>query len=232
MFEYKKITFCLGKNGIYLMDKINNPTKYSLGEEKANAITHGVGIILSMVGLIFLIIKAVNRGDKWHVISFVIFGLALFLLYLSSTLYHLIQKKSVKRIMRKIDHSAIFLLIAGTYTPFLLTNLRGSTGWIMFYTVWGFALGGIIIKISTRIRSKWISAIIYLVMGWMAILIYRPMIERFPCISIVLLVSGGLIYTSGVIFYVRKKLRYHHAIWHLFVLGGSICHFFAVYMSF
>ena len=131
---------------------------------------------------------------------------------------------------RKLDHSAIYLLIAGTYTPFLLTCLRGTTGWIMFGVVWLFALVGIFIKLTTQIRSKWVSAIIYLVMGWLAIFIADDMIDNLSTISLVFLIAGGLFYSFGVIFYVWKRLPYHHAIWHIFVLGGSVCHYVAVYL--
>jgi len=205
------------------------PNGYNRKEEIANSITHGAGLILAVAGFILLVLRAENKGDTWHLISFIIFAISLLLLYLSSTLYHIVPGTETKKYMRKMDHSAIYLLIAGTYTPFLLTNLRGTVGWIMFFIVWTFAIIGISIKIATNIRSKWISAAIYLVMGWLAVFIYRSMIEYLPRISIVFLIAGGLLYTLGVLFYVWKKQPYHHAIWHMFVLGGSICHYFSVY---
>lgn len=202
---------------------------YSPREERANAFTHGVGSILSIIGCIFLILKARSVPDGWHLVSYSLFGISLIALYTSSFLYHYLQGRKTKQIFRKIDHSAIYLLIAGTYTPFLMTNLRGSTGWIMFIIVWGFALAGIWIKIKTRIKSKWLSASIYLVMGWLAVFIYRSMMTNLPGASLVLLAAGGFFYTFGVIFYVWKTLKFHHAVWHLFVLAGSICHYFSVY---
>jgi len=202
---------------------------YSPKEETSHVITHGIGILLSIVGFIFLMAKARETGDIWHIVSFIIFSFSLFALYLSSTLYHIASGIKSKLYLRKLDHSAIYLLIAGTYTPFLLTNLRGTIGWVMFIIVWAFASVGIIIKIATNIRSKWVSAIIYLVMGWLAVFIYRSMIDHLPQTSILFLIAGGLFYTLGVTFYVWEKLPYHHAIWHVFVLGGSICHYFSVY---
>jgi len=200
-----------------------------LKEENANVVTHGIGIILSILGLILLVLKAMAKGDQWHLISFIIFGISLLLVYISSTLYHSIPGEETKKNLRKLDHSAIYILIAGTYTPFLLTNLRGKTGWIMFAIIWGFGITGIIIKLATQIKSKWISAIIYLVMGWLAVFIAPSMIDNLPVISVAFLAAGGLFYSIGVVFYVWKNLPYHHAIWHLFVLGGSICHYFSIY---
>jgi hemolysin III len=202
---------------------------YSRNEEIANVATHGLGIILSLIGLLFLILKAHTQGNLWHMMSFIIFGISLFLMYSSSTLYHIVHGENIKRSLRKLDHSAIYFLIAGTYTPFLLTSLRSTTGWIMFTIVWLFAIVGIIIKMATEIRSKWLSAIIYLVMGWLAVFIAHSMIENLPMVSIIFIAAGGLFYTTGVIFYVWKKLPYHHAVWHLFVLAGSISHFFSIY---
>ncbi len=211
------------------MQTLHSFNRYSSKEEIVHVITHGIGIPLSVVGLIFLIIKARIYGDGWHLVSFIVFSCTLLVLYLSSTLYHSASGIHTKTFLRKLDHSAIYLLIAGTYTPFLLTNLRGTVGWIMFFIVWTFASIGIVIKIATKIQSKWVSVIIYLVMGWLAVFIYRSMIELLPETSITFLILGGLMYTLGVIFYVWEKLPYHHAVWHLFVLGGSICHYFSIY---
>ncbi len=202
---------------------------YTPKEEVANAITHGFGSILSLVGSIVIIMKAETMGDGWHLVSYTIFGLSLILLYTSSFLYHSIPGLKAKQKLRKIDHSAIYILIAGTYTPFLLTNLRGTTGWIMFGVVWVFAIVGILLKFKTQIRSKWLSASIYLVMGWLAVFIYRSMLDNLTPVSLFLIAAGGFFYTMGVIFYVWKKLSFHHAIWHLFVLAGSICHYFSIY---
>ena len=204
---------------------------YTPGEEKANAITHGFGSILSLIGCIFLILKARSAPDGWYMVSYTLFGISLVLLYTSSFLYHSLPGPETKKTLRKIDHSAIYVLIAGTYTPFLLTNLRGTTGWIMFGIVWVFAIIGIRLKFKTQIGSKWLSASIYLVMGWLAVFIYRSMIDNLSGISLVLLAAGGFFYTSGVIFYVWKNLKFHHAIWHFFVLAGSICHYFSIYYN-
>ncbi len=202
---------------------------YSPKEELANALTHGAGAVLSLVGLVLLLIKSLKTGDIWHVVSFSIFGISLVLLFISSTLYHAVKDENKKKTLRKLDHAAIYLLIAGTYTPFLLTNLRGTVGWIMFFIVWAFASVGILVKLLTGIRSKLPSAAIYLVMGWLAVFIYRSMINNLPGISLILLATGGLFYSLGVIFYVWKKLPYHHSIWHIFVLGGGISHYFSIY---
>lgn len=213
-----------------MLPHAKNLDTYSPAEEWANVLTHGVGSILSFIGCLFLILKARSVPDGWHLVSYSLFGISLIVLYTSSFLYHYLSDRKAKQIFRKIDHSAIYLLIAGTYTPFLLTNLRGNSGWVMFIIVWVFAVAGIWIKIRTRIKSKWFSASIYLVMGWLAILIYRPMMNNLPGASLVLLAAGGFFYTFGVIFYVWKTLKFHHAIWHLFVLAGSICHYFSVYL--
>jgi hemolysin III len=207
----------------------NSQVQYNRNEEIANVLTHGLGIIGSVVGLILLIQHGIEYGDYWYITGFIIFGFSLILMYTSSTLYHLVHSERKKKHLRKLDHSAIYLLIAGTYTPFLLTSLRGNTGWIMFGIVWLFALVGIVIKLATQIKSKWISAVIYLVMGWLAVFIAQSMINNLPTISIVYLALGGLFYTLGVVFYIWENLPYHHAIWHLFVLGGSIFHYLSVY---
>jgi hemolysin III len=211
------------------MSDSNFQPQYSRKEETANIITHGIGILASIVGLIFLVILAQAKGDQWHLVSFAIFGISLLLMYTSSSLYHSVSGDKAKRYLRKLDHSVIYILIAGTYTPYLLTNLRGTTGWIMFVVVWTFAAVGIIIKLATQIKSKWVSAVIYLGMGWLAIFIAPSMVDNLSTLSIIFLLAGGLFYSIGVIFYVRKRLPYHHAVWHLFVLGGSICHYFSVY---
>ena len=212
-----------------LMSEKDNKIQYSQKEELANVLTHGIGIILSLMGIVLLSLKALRQGDHWHLVSYIVFSISLLIMFTSSTLYHSVPGLKAKKNLRKLDHSAIYLLIAGTYTPFLLTSLRGTTGWIMFGVVWVFAIVGITIKLATQIRSKWISAIIYLVMGWLAVFIAQSMINNLPLISIKYLAAGGFFYTVGVIFYVWKNLPYHHAIWHIFVLGGSICHFLSVY---
>jgi len=211
------------------MPEKDNQVQYAQKEELANVLTHGIGIILSLIGTVILTLKALDKGDQWHLVSFIIFGISLLIMFSSSTIYHSIHNQNTKKKLRKLDHSAIYFLIAGTYTPFLLTNLRGTTGWIMFAVVWIFGIVGIVVKLATQIKSKWISAVIYLVMGWLAVFIAQSMISNLPTISIVYLALGGLFYTFGVLFYIWKSLPYHHPIWHLFVLGGSICHYLSVY---
>ncbi|MBX7152463.1 hemolysin III family protein [bacterium] len=201
---------------------------YSKGEEIANSVTHGLGVMLSIAGLVILIIYAALNGTAIHVVSATIFGSTLILLYTASTLYHSFQSPRVKRIMRILDHSGIYLLIAGTYTPFTLISLNGAWGWSLFGVVWGLALAGVIFKIFFTGRFGAVSTVIYLAMGWIAIVAIKPMIELIPTGGLWWILAGGLAYSFGVIFYAWKKLPYAHAVWHMFVLGGSVCHFFAV----
>jgi hemolysin III len=206
----------------------NETYKQSLGEEIANAITHGIGALLSIAGLVILIVFASIKGDAWHIVSFSIFGTCLVLLYTASTLYHSLPGKRVKKVFRIMDHAAIYLLIAGTYTPFTLTLLRGGWGWSLFGIVWGLGLAGILFKVFFVNRFNVLSTIVYLLMGWMILIAGKPLIEHVPVNGLYFLLAGGAAYSLGTIFYLWEKLPFHHAIWHLFVLGGSICHFFAV----
>ncbi len=202
--------------------------RYSIGEEIANSVTHGVGVVLSIGGLAVLTAFSSVLGNAWHIVSSSIFGATLILLYASSTLYHSIQLPRVKRILQVIDHSAIFLLIAGTYTPFTLVTLRGAWGWTLFGVVWGLAVTGIIFQV-TRLR-KWplISLALYVGMGWVVIVATKPLLAAIDPRGLLLLLIGGLSYTAGIVFYVWRRLPYHHAIWHIFVLVGSAFHFFAI----
>ena len=205
-----------------------NVMGYTVGEEIANSVTHGIGAALSVAGLTLLVVLAAIYGDVWRVVSFSIYGSSLVLLYLASTLYHSIQAPKVKRILRIFDHSAIYLLIAGTYTPFTLVSMRGPWGWTMFSVVWGLALLGIAFKTVFIGRyEKW-ATVAYVLMGWLVVIAFKEMLVTIPPGGIVWLVIGGVVYTLGVLFYAWQKLPYNHAIWHLFVLGGSICHFFAI----
>jgi hemolysin III len=203
-------------------------SQYSLGEEIANSITHAVGTGLSIAALVVLIVSAVAQGDAWHVVSFSIFGSTLILLYLASTLYHSIPLPRAKRFLKTLDHSAIFLLIAGTYTPFMLVSMRGTAGWIVFAVIWVLAVAGVVLKCSCVYRFKRLSLTIYLGMGWLCVLVMRDMYAAVPGVSLLFLALGGLAYTLGVVFYVWKRLPYNHAIWHLFVVTGSVMHFFSV----
>nr|WP_241244190.1 hemolysin III family protein [Marinitoga sp. 38H-ov] len=208
---------------------LDNNEKYTLGEEVANSITHGIGAILSFVGLIILIIFSVLKGNSLQTFSVTIYGISLFLLYLASTLYHSIQNKKIKHILEIIDHSAIYLLIAGTYTPFTLVTLNGKIGWTIFITVWVLAIIGISLKPFFVKRFRILSTLLYIAMGWIIIFAIKPLVSLLPFGGILWLIIGGLLYTIGAIFYVWRKLPYGHMIWHLFVLGGSISHFIAVF---
>jgi hemolysin III len=205
-----------------------NSMGYTIGEEIANSITHGIGAALSVAGLTLLVVLAAIYGDTWRVVSFSIYGSSLILLYLASTLYHSIQHHKVKRILRIFDHAAIYLLIAGTYTPFTLVSMRGPWGWSLFGVVWGLALMGITFKTLFIGRYEKVATAAYVLMGWLVVVAFKQMVLTIPPGGIVWLVIGGVAYTLGVLFYAWEKLPYNHAIWHLFVLAGSISHFFAI----
>jgi len=202
---------------------------YTPHEERANIVTHALGVALSVVGLFILVTVSAMRGDAWHVVGTGVFGSALVLLYSTSTFYHLSRDLAAKQLWRKCDHAGIFLLIAGSYTPFLLVNLRGPWGWSLFGIVWGLGLAGVVLKFWFAGHFRIASTLIYVGMGWMVLIALRPLLEVIPLPGVWLLVGGGLFYTSGTIFYLWKTLPYHHAVWHLFVLAGSICHWIAVF---
>ncbi|RJP64500.1 MAG: hemolysin III family protein [Candidatus Abyssobacteria bacterium SURF_17] len=202
--------------------------RYSTGEEIVNSVTHGIGTVLSIVGLVILVVFAALYGDVWHVVGFSIFGGTLVFLYASSTLYHSFSKPSVKAILREIDHSAIFLLIAGTYTPFTLVTLRGAWGWSMLIVVWALAIVGISTKFVRVFKFRGLSVAIYLFMGWMGVVAIKQIVSGVPLTSLILLIIGGLAYTTGVVFYCSRTVPFHHGIWHIFVLCGSVSHYFAV----
>lgn len=205
--------------------------RLSIGEEIFNSVTHGIGTLLSIAALVILAVMATGKGDAWHIVSFSIFGATLVLLYLSSTLYHSFSKEKIKNLFARFDHAAIFLLIAGTYTPFLLTTLRGTLGWTMFGIIWTVAIAGVVIRSIYLTRFRKLMVALYLTMGWMIIFAAVPLIKNLPGISLLFLLLGGIMYSVGVIFYTWRKLKYGHGIWHLFVLAGSIFHFFAVIYS-
>lgn len=212
-----------------LADLNTAPSVYTPREELANAVTHGVGIALSIAGLVLLVVSASLHGDAWGIISSVIFGASLVALYSASTLYHSLRGEPLKRLLRKFDHAAIFLLIAGTYTPFLLVSLRGVWGWSLFGVIWGLAVAGVTMKFWFTGRFSVLSTVIYIAMGWLVLIALRPLLQALPSGGMRLLVAGGLCYTGGTIFYAWKSLPYHHAVWHLWVLAGSACHWAAVY---
>ncbi len=201
---------------------------YSLGEEIANSITHGIGAGLAIAGLAYLIYYSVVYGNVWHIISCAIYGTTLVLLYTVSTLYHSIPTPRFKSVMRVLDHSAIFLLIAGTYTPFMLVSLRGPWGWTLLGIVWAAAILGILFQ--TALQKSWVALTValYILMGWVVVVAIDPLLDVIPMEGFLLLLYGGLAYTLGTAFYIWKQVRFHHAIWHIFVLAGSIFHFFAV----
>ena len=200
----------------------------SLGEEITNSITHGVGIGLSIAALVILVVLASRRGDAWRIVSFSIYGASLILLYMSSTLYHSSVNPKIKKIFRIIDHSAIYLLIAGTYTPVTLTLMRGAWGWTLFGLAWGMAIGGIIITALLLDKLKSLLVLSYVAMGLLVVIAIKPMMQVVPRGMIIWLFIGGACYLLGIIFYLWKRLPYHHPIWHIFVLGGSISHFLGI----
>jgi len=199
------------------------------GEEIGNAISHGVGLGLSIAALVILIYIGVKYGDSRYVVSYSIYGSSLVILYLASTLYHSVPEGKVKDIFKIFDHSAIFLLIAGTYTPITLIALKGRLGTTLFVVVWTIAFLGIVFKMFFSKKYKKLSTMMYLLMGWLIIFAIKPLLTNLNTISTIFLVSGGIVYSLGTIFYLWKNLKFNHLIWHFFVLGGSVCHFFMMY---
>jgi len=208
----------------------NKVINVPFSEELANAFTHGIGVLLSIVGTVALLIKAYTHHDQWEILSAYIFGGSLILLYSSSTLYHAISNRRIKGMFHVIDHSAIFILIAGTYTPFLLVGLRDHIDISFSIILWCIALAGIIYKLFVIKKYKLISTSIYLAMGWMAIFKIDTFYEYLSIQASIWILIGGLFYSIGTIFYTKEKIHYHHAIWHLFVLCGSASHFIAIYL--
>jgi hemolysin III len=198
------------------------------GEEIANSISHGLGLILALIALPILVLSAMRIGSTHFMVGVTVFGATMVLLYLASTLYHSMRHETAKRLCRLFDHSAIFLLIAGTYTPFTLGVLRGTWGWTLLAIIWFLAIAGIVVKALPRTRHSWISMVLYLVMGWLAIVAIKPILQLIPVPGIILIFAGGLAYTGGLAFFAAHSLRYNHFIWHLFVIAGTTFHFFAV----
>lgn len=202
--------------------------RYTTGEEIANGVTHGIGVVLAIAGLAVLAAFATLRGSALHVTACSIFGAAMIVAYTTSTLYHSVQVERFKQVLRALDHSAIFLLIAGTYTPFMLVSLGGPSGWTFLAVIWTLALAGIVLRLLLRGRLHGLIVAIYLAMGWAAVTVIGPLREHLATGGLVLLATGGIAYTLGVPFYKWRRLPYNHAIWHGFVLAGSALHFFAV----
>ena len=210
------------------MDK-KHLTYYNSIEEKLNVITHGIGLILSIVALVLLILHANEMGTSRHIVSFTIFGTSLILLYSASTFYHYSQKPRIRRKLNILDHASIYVLIAGTYTPFTLVTLKGPLGWTIFGITWGIALVGVLLKLFYTGKYDKISTIAYVAMGWIIIFAVKPLIANLPLNGLYWLLAGGIFYTIGAILYSIKKVKYNHAIFHVFVLLGSFSHFMAVY---
>jgi len=197
-------------------------------EEIANSISHGLGLVLAIVAVPILVLAAVRGGSVHFIVGASVFGGTMILLYLASTLYHSITHEVTKNMCRVFDHTAIFLLIAGTYTPFSLGVLRGPWGWSLLAVIWALAIVGITLKIRKRTRHSRITIVLYVIMGWLAIVAVKPMIMLIPVPGLLLIFAGGIAYTGGLAFFALERLRYNHFIWHLFVIAGTTCHFFAV----
>lgn len=197
-------------------------------EEIANALTHGFGALLAMAALVILTVFSAIKGSTWHIVSFSVFGATLVILYLASTLYHSLSNEKVKVLFRKFDHMSIYLLIAGTYTPFCLTVLNNWIGWTLFGIVWGSAILGIVLKAFFTGRKESLSTILYVLMGWVALFAIKPLFDSVSLTTFILLMAGGVFYTAGTYFFTKDRIKYFHSIWHLFVLAGSTFHFFSV----
>ncbi len=204
----------------------------TLGEEIVNSVTHAIGALLSVAGLVLLIVLSIKQGTVWHIVGSAVFGSSLILLYTVSAFYHSVTNPRIKSLFARLDHVAIFLLIGGSYTPFLLTTLRGPLGWSLFGVIWTLAFMGMIIRSIFLGRFRKLMVVLYLLMGWLIVVAIVPLTRALPFMSTVFLVAGGCCYTFGVAFYMRRQMKYSHGIWHLFVLAGSCFHFFSVLNSF
>ncbi|NLB43499.1 MAG: hemolysin III family protein [Clostridiales bacterium] len=211
-----------------MAQKLQNINEYTLGEEVANSITHGIGILLSIAALVLLIIFSQRNGGGIRLVAAVIFGVTLILEYTNSTLYHAFPWPKVKRVFKILDHSSIYLLIAGTYTPFTLITLSNAGGTWMTVVIWSLAVIGVALEAFWVFRPRWLGAAVYLCMGWLIVFRVEALLQLLDPTGVMLLFAGGLCYSLGIIFYVMKKVRYMHSIWHLWVLAGSILHFFCV----
>lgn len=205
------------------------PHYYTDSEERLNIGTHAFGLLLSVTGTAALIVKAVQLGDAWHSIGFSVFGFSLINLYAASTIYHRSQEKEKRLKLQIIDHASIYILIAGTYTPFTFFPLKGTIGWIIFGVVWGSAIVGVVLKMYFTGRYELLSTIMYILMGWIVIFAIKPLYNNLPVEGLIWLFGGGIAYTTGAILFSIPRIKYNHAIFHVFVLIGSFCHFMAVY---
>ncbi len=211
------------------MKDLEGTKYYSPIEEKINIISHAVGFILSIVALVLLVRHATLHGDVWHMVSFSIFGTSLIILYAASSFYHSAKKSELRNKLNIIDHASIYVLIAGTYTPFTLVTLKGTIGWVIFGISWGLALTGIILKLFFTGKYNLMSTIMYVLMGWVIVFAIKPLVNNLPLAGLLWLVAGGIAYTMGAILYGIKKIEFNHAIFHMFVLTGSFCHFMSVF---
>jgi len=202
---------------------------FTTGEEIAHAVTHGIGAVGSLVGLALLIVRAARSGDARLVVGVTVFGTCMFLLYSASTLYHALTPKRAKRVFELMDHGAIYLLIAGTYTPFTLNILGGGLGWTLFGVSWGLAALGIVYEVVFKRPSKKLSLLFYLLLGWLIVLAVRPLVAALPTRALELIAAGGVFYTGGAVFYAWRGFHYHHAVWHLLVLLGTLSHYLCVF---
>ncbi|MEI6489391.1 MAG: hemolysin III family protein, partial [Bacteroidales bacterium] len=202
---------------------------YSPAEERINVWSHGLGLVLSVVGLVLLVVRAASLGDVWRIVSFSIFGVSMVLLYTASTVYHNSKTPKHRARLNVFDHSSIFVLIAGSYTPFTLVTLHGWVGWTIFGIAWGAALVGITLKLFFMGKYKLLSTIMYVVMGWIIVIAIRPLMQNMSAEGLSWLLSGGISYTVGAVLYSLKGMKYNHAVFHIFVLGGTICHFVTIY---
>jgi len=200
----------------------------SPAEERANSISHGLGLVASLAAAPILMMTAIKAGNSWTIFGALVYAATMISLYLASTLYHSLPERLGKTFFRNLDHAAIFLLIAGTYTPFSLGVMRGPWGWTLLGSVWTLALIGLILKAVPRTRYSRVSIVLYVIMGWLAVIATRPILALVPAPGVLLIIAGGLAYTSGLVFFGMRRLRFHHLIWHLFVMVGTVCHFFAV----
>lgn len=202
---------------------------YTRKEEVVNAITHGIGVLFSVIALVWLVVAASESGTVWHVVSFTIYGVTMLLLYLSSTLVHSFPEGKAKDIFEICDHASIYLFIAGSYTPFLFLVIKGVLGWTLFGIVWGIALVGVIFKLFFTKKFLYLSTVLYIAMGWLMVFAWKPLVAGLLLEGIVLLVVGGILYTVGTVFYVWRGFPFHHAVWHVFVLAGTAVHFFGIF---
>jgi hemolysin III len=212
------------------MSEPKEPTRYTVAEEIANSVTHGVALAAAIVGTALLLAFTTSNGDGWQIASSAVYGTTLIALFAASTMYHAFRRPEMKRILRVLDHSAIYLLIAGTYTPFALVVLRdGWWGWVLFGAIWSFAAAGIVFKVFFTGRMNGLSTAIYVLMGWMCVLVAKPLVETLSVEALVWVAAGGMAYTVGIVFYHNRRMPYSHAVWHVFVVAGSAFHFLAIW---